>query len=115
MSWDPLLSEDWPGAWVPFAVEVEPDGARVQLRASGHLDRWTAGALLRNLIAVCEPSCNEVHLDLRQVDGADAAVEVLERCRAYAESRGVRFHVTATGVPWRRGDEPRMPLSAAGG
>ena len=115
MSWDPLLSDDWPTAWVPFSVEVRPDGTCLELLASGHLDRWTAGALLRNLIAVCEPSYTEVHLDLRQVQGADEADEVLERCRAYAESRGLRFHVSTEPTPWMRGDEPPFALPIAGG
>ena len=115
MSWDPLMSEDWPSRWVPFAVEVQPEGDRLVLHASGHLDRWTAGALLRNLIAVCEPSYREVHLDLRDVHGAEEADDVLAQCRAYAESQGMRFHVTTDAVPWRRREPPPFTLPAAAG
>jgi hypothetical protein len=95
MTWDPLLSDDLPTVWVPFGVEVRPDGDRLELFATGHLDGWTAGALLRNLIAVCEPNHTEVHLDLEQVSGTEAADDVLARCRAFAESRRIRFRVTA--------------------
>jgi hypothetical protein len=112
VSWDPLMSDDLPRRWVPFAVDVQPDGDRLELHASGQLDRWTAGALLRNLIAVCEPSYREVHLDLREVDGVEHADEVLERCRAYAEAQGVQIYVSAEGVPWRRQHEPRIGLRA---
>ena len=115
MSRDPLLSDDWPTAWVPFSVEVRPDGTSLELVASGHLDRWTAGALLRNLIAVCEPSFTEVHLDLRQAQGAEEAGEVLERCRAFAEARGLRLHISTEPTPWMRQEEWPLELPAAGG
>ncbi|MFL6204087.1 MAG: hypothetical protein ACJ739_01935 [Acidimicrobiales bacterium] len=94
-----MLSEDWPTAWAPFAVEVRPDGDCLELIATGHLDRWTAGALLRNLIAVCEPCYREVHLDLRQVDAAEEAGEVLARCRTFAEGRGLRLRVSPPAAP----------------
>ena len=114
VSWDPLLSEEWPTAWVPFAVEVRPDGDCLELVASGHLDRWTAGALLRNLIAVCEPSYKEIHLDLGQVDGAEEADEVLARCRSFAQSRRVRFRVSGAAERWAEDDGWAMALPAAG-
>ena len=113
MTWDPLLSDDLPTVWVPFAVDVRPDGDRLELLATGHLDGWTAGALLRNLIAVCEPTYAEVHLDLRQVDGTEPATDVLARCHAFAEGRRVRLRVS-TPARWMLADAPPLALPAAG-
>ena len=112
MSCDELLSEEWPTVWRPFAVEVRPDGRRLEVVATGRLDAWTAGALLRNLIAACEPSYREVHLDLRGVDASEDADPVLAHCRTFVEDRRMRYLVSG---PPPSADHPLMGLPAAGG
>jgi hypothetical protein len=112
VSGDLLLSEEWPTAWEPFTVEVQPDGDCLVLVAAGHLDEWTAGALLRNLIAVCDPAYEEVHLDLRAVQGAENALAVVDRCRAFAAERSVTLRVS-TNRAIETGDLP-SGLPAAG-
>ena len=111
---DPLLSDDWPTVWVPFALEVRPDGECLELVATGRLDGWTGGALLRNLIAVCEPCYTEVHVDLRQAEGTEDTDEVLAHCRAFAESRRLRFRVSGPPARLIDLDDPLMGLPAAG-
>ncbi len=96
MSRDSLLSDDWPMEWLPFSVEVRPNGQVVELIADGHLDSWTVGTLLRTLAAVYEPSFHEVHLDLRRVTGLDAGTKpALTRCQEFAASQGARFRVSS--------------------
>jgi hypothetical protein len=97
---DWLLEEDWSPAWVPFTVVVRPEADCLVLEATGHLDEWTAGAILRNLVAVCEPCYAEVHLDLSRVQGAEAAKEVIARCRTFAEGRRLRFRVSTPPTTW---------------
>ena len=116
MTWDPLLSDDWPTDWAPFTVEVTPHRGRLTLVGAGTLDSWTAGALLRTLVAVYESSYREVHLDLHQVQARDgAAEEVIRRCRAFVEGRRGGFVVSephARTVPLT--DPPSFALPTAG-
>src|SRR5688572_10127253 len=99
MTWDPLLSDDWPNDWAPFTVEVQPAGDRLTLVGAGTLDPWTAGALLRTLVAVHERSYAEVHLDLQHVTAVDGASEVIARCRSFVEGRHGRFTVSEPAGP----------------
>jgi hypothetical protein len=100
MTWDPLLSDDWPTDWAPFTVEVQPLDDRLTLVGAGTLDGWTAGVLLRTLVAVYEPGFAEVHLDLQRAHWRDgAADEVLRRCRAFVEGRRGGFLVSEPPAP----------------
>jgi hypothetical protein len=99
VSSDPLLSEGWTGEWEPFSVDVCPDGEELVLVARGRLDPWTAGALLRTLAAVYEPTYRHVHVDLRALRGADGrADEVLARCRDFAAAHRSTFRVSSPVV-----------------
>ena len=100
MSRDSLLSDDWPMEWLPFSVEVRPNGQVVELIADGHLDSWTVGTLLRTLAAVYEPSFHEVHLDLRRVTGLDAGTNQLSHgARSSRQARAPGFECPLPSCP----------------
>jgi hypothetical protein len=95
MTLDPMLLEECPAAWVPFTVDVEPRQDALILVAQGTVDGWTAGALLRTLVAVYERSFAHVYLDLRHALGADGAIDdVLERCRQFTASHQASLHLS---------------------
>jgi hypothetical protein len=95
VTWDPLLTDDWPAQWSPFNVVVRPRTDTIELIAEGRIDAWSVGALVRNLAAVYEPSFKHVHLDLRNVTGGDESIEAgLARCRDYVMDHGAALRVT---------------------
>lgn len=98
VTWDPMLMNEWPRSWEPFTVDVRPRGDVLVLIGRGGIDAWTAGALFRTLVAVYEPCFAYVRLDLREVQGADAAASAaIQRCREFAASH--RAHLLVSSPP----------------